>query len=228
MSTIVPVLPPAPVRGAPEDDYIETADAFAAALNPYGQVLQAVGEEVEANAAAAAASEAEAADRAAAAAASAVTAAAASSAGAPMWVAGNYTTGQVAWSPDSGITYRRRSPGGASPTDPAQDPTNWDVAVVAAALYIPEAGATVTARINAEHGLQNAGQSELVMPDPSLLVVGQVVGLAVENGRVDNLVTLTGGAKFNGETQPDDQLLIDDPFARLLFRWTGATYGWSA
>jgi hypothetical protein len=101
------------------------------------------------------------------------------------------------------------------------------LAVVAAPRYIPEGGATVTAVVNVEHALQRAGAQTVVLPDPSTLTPGDTIWVSVENGRSDNLLTLTGAAKFNGEVQADNQLLLDDPYARVNLRWSGATYGWS-
>lgn len=52
-------------------------------------------------------------------------AAAASSSGAPIWVAGSYTTGSPVYSPLNGMVYRRLTPGGSTVLDPSTDPTNW-------------------------------------------------------------------------------------------------------
>jgi|GEM_PF-830783 len=86
--------------------------------------LLAVANNVLNNATEAEASAATATTRAAEASASAN--AAAATAGAAMWVSGSYTTGQAAISPSNLQTYRRKAPGGTSPTDPASDSTNWE------------------------------------------------------------------------------------------------------
>lgn len=58
-------------------------------------------------------------------------------AGAPMWVAGNYTLGDYVWSPTSLLNYRRRTPGTtASATDPAADPVGWRL--VGSAMSMPQ------------------------------------------------------------------------------------------
>lgn len=57
--------------------------------------------------------------------AAASAAAAAASSGAAPWASGSYTTGTAAYSPINGLVYRRKAPGGASPTDPSLDSTNW-------------------------------------------------------------------------------------------------------
>ena len=147
-------------------------------------------------------------------------------AGATAWVAGDYTAGTVVYSPSSGLVYRRKAPGGASPTDPTADPARWRLAVLAAPLYRPEAAATSAAEVGVHHGLRYAGAQELVMPTPASLVDGDVLWVTVENGRADNFLSLSG-AKVNGEAPSGGVLVLDDPFAAILCRWTGATYGWS-
>lgn len=147
-------------------------------------------------------------------------------AGAVTWVAGSYATDAVAASPSTGLAYRRKAPGGSSPTDPALDPTNWRLAVIAAPLYREETGATVTGEVNVHHGLARAGVQNVNLPAPGVLQVGDVIWVSVLNGRADNYFTLNG-AKVNGEIQSGDVLVIDDPFANVMARWTGATFGWS-
>lgn len=44
---------------------------------------------------------------------------------AAVWASGTYATNAPAYSPINGLVYRRKAPGGASPTDPSADPTNW-------------------------------------------------------------------------------------------------------
>jgi len=123
--------------------------------------------------------------------------------------------------------YARKAPGGASPTDPALDPANWVLAVVAAPVLRNEAGAAASGEVNVHHLLSYAsGAQELNMPLPANLVVGDTIWVSVGNGRFDNFLTLNG-AKVNGEVQSGDVLVLDDAFAAILCRWTGATYGWS-
>lgn len=148
--------------------------------------------------------------------------AAATSVGATLWAAGSYPTGTPVYSPTSSLVYRRKAPGGASPTDPALDPMNWSLAIIAAPLYRPETGASATAEVNVDHGLRYAGAQELVMPGSP--VQGDVFWVRVENGRTDNYLT-TGGEKINGESMAT--LVLDDPFAALCCRYTGSSYGWS-
>lgn len=228
---VTPLPTPVPSR-ADRTNFAARADAFLAALPTFQTELDAVADnaydnatEAEADAVAAEASRVAAAASASAAAGSALSSA--QSAGATLWAAGSYASGAVVYSPTSGLVYRRKAPGGASPTDPANDPTNWQLAIIAAPRYVPEASATVTAVVNTEHGLQNAGATNVVLPDPAGLALGDTIWVSVENGRSDNYLTLTGSAKFNGEAQDSNQLLLDDPFARINLRWAGTTYGWS-
>lgn len=226
MSTTVPALPPAPSRNDQPDAFITAADAWVAALPAFGVAINAVGQESEAAAAAAEASELAADASRTAAAVSATTAA--QYAGAAEWVSGSYSTGAVVWSPSTGFVYRRKAPGGSSPTDPANDPTNWYLAVIPGLLYRPETTASFTAEVNVEHAMRYAGAQEADMPAPGTLssTGGEKLNIVVENGRADNYLTLNG-AKVNGEVQDNDKLYLDDPFAHIECRWTGPTYGWS-
>lgn len=61
---------------------------------------------------------------------------------------------------------------------------------------------------------------------PIAPVFGGENRITVGNGRSDNYITL-GGAKVNGEVQSGDVLILDDPFASITCRWTGADFGWS-
>jgi len=151
--------------------------------------------------------------------------AALSSAGASMWVSGSYATGALAWSPTSYQVYRRRSPGGASTTDPANDLVNWALAVLAAPQYRDETTAIVTGVVNAHHNLSFPGTQYVTMPTVGLQL-GDVLWVTVQNGRADNYLAL-GGNKVNGEVQDGDVLVLDDPYAGITARWAGATYGWS-
>lgn len=55
--------------------------------------------------------------------------AASASSGAAPWSAGSYVTGAAAYSLVNGLVYRRKAPGGSSPTDPSADSANWDAIV---------------------------------------------------------------------------------------------------
>lgn len=225
--TTITALPPVPQPADDVGTFNTKAFAFVAALVQFVTETNAVAGETNTAAGAAATSAAAALVSKLAALASETAAlasaqSAAASAGASLWVAGSYTTGTPVYSPTSSLVYRRKSPGGASPTDPANDPTNWSLAIIAAPLYRPETGATVNAEVNVEHGLRRAGVQEVVMPAaPS---VGDIFWVCVENGRTDNFLT-TGGAKVNGEDQAT--LTLDDPYAAVRCRYTGSSYGWS-
>ncbi|RZJ12079.1 MAG: hypothetical protein EOP39_04640 [Rubrivivax sp.] len=226
MSTIDP-LPPPPDPSDSASIFNSKAFAFFGALPAFQEQTNVVAGEMEDNRDEAAQSVIDAAAEHAAAEASALIAqgaatTAAMNAGAASWVSGSYVTGAVAYSPSNGLIYRRKAPGGASPTDPAADPTNWNVAVIAAPVYRPETGASANAEVNVDHGLRYAGAQELVMP--AAPAVGDIFWVRVENGRTDSYLT-TGGAKINGEVMAT--LTLDDPYAALACRYTGSSYGWS-
>jgi hypothetical protein len=208
------------------------ADIFLGALPSLQNQVNTVADQTYDNASEAYTKAVEASTSAASAAVSASSAALSSTAAAQytaasMWVAGSYPTGTVVWSPLRGVPYRRKSPGGASPTDPALDLVNWTLAVVVAIPYVLSTDATIQAVPSTEYGLQALSAQNVVMPDPATLEIGSVVGISIENGRLDNYLTLTGGASVNGELQEGNILIIDDEFARINVRWSGVTYGWS-
>jgi hypothetical protein len=124
--------PPPPITALPvapsRDDSVNfsvRADAFVAALPPFGTEANALASnvysnalEAEVDATAAAASEA---------AAAASAAAAQASANVTLWVSGStYTAGTNVYSPVDFLTYRRTSSSpGSSTTDPSADTTRW-------------------------------------------------------------------------------------------------------
>jgi hypothetical protein len=147
----------------------------AVAVNAYGNAVDAYG-----NAVAGAAS-------ASASAASAVTAAAnaaaaAASAGGATWSSGSYSTGTRAISPSNQRLYSRRAPGGASPTDPASDKTNW----APVPIDLPNetiSGTSGTLRPNVRHVATNAATCAFAL-DP--MTDGDVIEIAFQNGRLTN------------------------------------------
>lgn len=225
--TTISALPPAP---QPTDDVSTfNAKAFAlmAALAQFVSETNTVAGETNTASGTATAGASTATTKAAEANASAIAAqanalAAAASVGAALWSAGSYATGNPAVSPSTLLMYRRKAPGGASPTDPALDPANWALAIIAAPLYRTETSASANAEVNVDHALRYAGAQELVMPASP--AVGDIFWYRVENERSDNYFT-TGGAKVNGKVMAT--LVIDDPFAAGCCRYTGSSYGWS-
>lgn len=139
MSTPLPLsarkpLPPAPDSNA-EGDFESLADTFLSEMEPHRQRLEAVADNVYANAVAAGASASIAAQQAALAQQTVVQAqdlvdAAVSVSGAPMWVGVSldavpvYAKGTVVWSPTDGRLYRAKVMTGGGP-DPAVDSENW-------------------------------------------------------------------------------------------------------
>lgn len=74
---------------------------------------------------------------------------AAATAGATKWVSGSYAEGVAVWSPTDGQTYRRKAPGGASPTDPVNDKTNWVPVGVDPAALVPFSNPASLAQLHA-------------------------------------------------------------------------------
>ena len=163
------------------------ADALLGQLPTTATEINAVAENAYDNAVEAAASAATALTRQTAAeaardAANASAAAAAASAGASVWASGSYTTGTRAWSPSNQRLYARRSPGGASPTDPASDKTNW----APVPIDLPNetiSGTSGTLRPNVRHVATNAATCAFAL-DP--MADGDVIEIDFQNGRMTN------------------------------------------
>ena len=127
---IIPDLPPAPLRNDPEETYAEKASVFVGVMNPWGQMVNVIGEWIQ-DAWIAIKQyllEAETArDQAVDASDEAIAAANAATAvvDAAPWVSGQpYAQGEAAISLVDFQTYRRTT-AGSSATDPANDSTNW-------------------------------------------------------------------------------------------------------
>ena len=230
MATSVPTLPPFPGRSSPPDDYIPVADTFAAALQPWGVAVNAVGQE-----AAAAATSAEA--DAAAAALSAFNAAAFATiaenaaltasqvGGAPLWEMGPYDEGAAAVSPSNYLLYRRKAPGGYTEADPATDAENWEPGVAAAPLSLDMTTATPTIQMNVENRFQGGVQQLATVPSTDLSA-HSTFWIRVCNGRYDNLMDF-GSIPVNGIlcNASTGYLRLDDAFASACFRYVPGS-GW--
>lgn len=163
------------------------ADTLLGALPTFVTETNALADNVYDNAVEAAASAAASDASADASAASALTsaanaAAAAASAGGSAWASGSYTTGTRAISPSNQRLYRRLSPGGASPTDPASDKTNW----APVPIDLPNeviSGTSGTLRPNVRHVATNAATCAFSL-DP--MTDGDVIEIDFQNGRLTN------------------------------------------
>lgn len=163
------------------------ADTLLGALPTFVTETNALADNVYDNAVEAAASAAASDASADASAASALTsaanaAAAAASAGGSAWASGSYTTGTRAISPSNQRLYRRLSPGGSSPTDPASDPTNW-AAVPIGLPTVTVSGTTGTARPNERTRCTNSAAVALTV---STMVADDLIEIDFSNGRRDN------------------------------------------
>ena len=135
----IPTLPTAPSRGTAPDAFSLQADAFVAAMQPWGVAVQAVGD-------------AAAADAATASGAASLAVGAAAGVAAPVWVSGTtYAIGDARYSPADLQTYRRRT-AGAGTTDPSLDTTNW------ARLALSNTGQRLTRTSNTALTSSDAGR----------------------------------------------------------------------
>lgn len=111
---------------------------------------------------------------------------AAASAGATQWASGSYSTGARVWSPTNQRLYRRLSPGGASPTDPASDPTNWASVPIDLPVEIVT-GTSGTLRANVRTVATNAAACAFTAPT---LVAGDSFEVDFTNGRLNNSIDI--------------------------------------
>lgn len=119
-------------------------------------------------------------------AAAASAAASAASAGASVWASGNYTTGARAWSPTNQRLYRRLSPGGASPTDPASDATNWAPVPIGLPIKVIT-GTSGTLAPNTRYVATNPSACAFAL---SAMTDGDVFEIDFANGRRNNSVDI--------------------------------------
>lgn len=225
MMTLIPALPEPPRSTRPEDfalradDFLGELPGFAAAANAQAEennALHAAIVDVEAAVAAAALTARNAADLALAAVA------------APSWSADmTYTAGALAWSPITGLVYRRSSAGKSS-VDPSADPGNW---LLPGGAPEPEpeptgvvevSDATVQAASGVHYVLTATGSVDVQLPSEPAL--GDIVTITVANGLKTNVAspadnTIMGLA---------ESLLIDVISAVLRLQWlpAGSGYTW--
>lgn len=164
-------LPSAPLPTDDNATFNSKAFALLGALAGFVTEANATEAAVDADAAAAlahknaaATSETNASDFASAAAGNA--AAAATSAGAAIWAAGSYSTGQAARSPSNMRVYIARTTG-SKPTDPALDPTNWQLAYIGSLSSVDYAGTTATVSLGELSRFTNSAAVAVTVPAPT-------------------------------------------------------------
>lgn len=224
--TTISTLPPAP---QPTDDtatFNTKAFALLAALATFVSETNTVAGEVNTNATTATTGAATATAKAAAAlvseaAALASSQAAAASMGAPAWVSGTtYAVGDRAWSPASGLVYRRRTIG-AGTTDPSADPTNWSAISPNGLQQVIVSGTSATITANTDTAFTNAAQCAATVP---AIAVGEAFTVRFDNGRLDNTVDLGARSVIgpNGQIRSGVITLNAQPIISL--RWWGDYY----
>lgn len=221
--TTINTLPPAPDPATPAAVFDNTAYTWSTALASHSTQIDAAAQVTYNNAVEAAASAVTASDASVLAtssknAAEQAVIAATAVAGAAMWASGSYTTGAVVWSPANGQNYRRKSPGGSSPTDPASDPTNWYALTSLQALAYMRVTADTTAVSGREYGIA----ASLVLTLPATPIVGDVI----EFTNISNTQTATvnpNGQKIRGDSSV---MLLDSLTASARLTYSGATDGW--
>lgn len=139
-------------------------------------------------------------------------------AGSTQWASGSYATGAVVWSPTNGQNYRRKSPGGASPTDPANDPTNWYSLVNLQGLNL------VTISTNT---LAAAGR-HYVMIAPCQLTLPPNPNANDRVGFTDISLSKAASVNPNGGKIRDNSevMVLNAKYAEAVLIASGTTVGW--
>lgn len=216
-------LPPAPDPTTPAVTFDNTAYTWSAALPAFGTQTQAVAANVHANALEAEA-DANFAEQQALYAlnskndAEAAAVAAAAVSGATQWVSGSYATGAVVWSPTNGANFRRKAPGGASPTDPALDPTNWYSLVSLQGLALTRITGNTTAVAGRHYLIVNS----LVLTLPPDPTINDRIGFT------DISLSRTASIDPNGGKirNVSGVMVINVNYAEAVLAASGSTEGW--
>lgn len=228
-------VPPAPTTPAfpglaekAADTYNQSAEDWANAQPGFAAGVKDLGENTYANAveagaqASLAVSAAEAAAQSKADAAVSLAAAQAVS-GATKWAAGSYVEGVVTWSPANGQNYRRRSPGGASVTDPSLDPAGWFALLLMQALPMVRISGNATASLSVHYLMDPPAAPGVpyTLKFPPGPVEGDVAAFSHFTG-LRTCVLDPNGALLMGRS---GTCQLDDPTAGGLFKYSN-TYGW--
>ena len=218
----ITALPTPPSRSDPAN-FATRADAFLAALPTFATEANALADAVNVDAAAVAADAATAEAQANAAIAAkndaeAAAVAASAVSGATQWASGSYATGAVVWSPTNGQNYRRKAPGGASPTDPAADPTNWYSLVSLQGLALTRITGNTTAVAGRHYLIINA--LELLLPaSPTLNDRVGFTDLSLSKAATIN----PNGGKIRNVAET---MTLNSNYAEAVLIASGATEGW--
>ena len=220
----ITTLPEPPNRGTNTAEQFSTnADTFLGALPQFVQEANALQTAVNASEAQAIAKAAETVSNAAAAldaknAAEQAVVAATAVAGSTVWASGSYVTGAVVWSPINGQNYRRKSPGGASPTDPSLDPTNWYSLISLQGLAITRISGDTTA-VAGRHYLITAPLTLTLSASPS---VNDRIGFTDLSLTRTSIINPNGG-KIRNVAEP---MLLNLLYAEAVLAYSGTTEGW--
>lgn len=219
----IPALPPAPDPSTPSTTFDNTAYTWSAALPAHSAGVAAVGANVHANALEAEADALFAEQQALYALSSkndaeAAAVAASAVSGATQWASGSYATGAVVWSPTNGQNYRRKAPGGASPTDPAADPTNWYSLVSLQGLALTRITSNTTAVAGRHYLIVNS--LELLLPASH--TVNDRIGFTDISLSKTATVNPNGGKIRN----VSGSMVLNQLYAEAVLIGTGAAEGW--
>lgn len=138
--------------------------------------------------------------------------------GATQWVSGSYSTGAVVWSPANGQNYRRKSPGGSSPTDPSLDPTNWYSLVSLQGLAIVSISTNTTA-VAGRHYVMTAACTLTLPASPA---ANERVGFT-DVSLTKNCFIDPGAQKIRNVAEV---MQLNQLYAEGVLAFTATTQGW--
>jgi hypothetical protein len=194
MPTPPPPITALPVAPSREDsvNFAARADAFVAALPPFGTEANALASNVYSNALEAEVDATAAAASQAAAAASAAAAFAASNV--TLWVSGTtYAIGATVYSPIDFLTYRRKT-SGAGTTDPSLDSTNWQLISGIVGTLPPSSGGTGLTSVGTVGNVLTSDGTDWVSLPPSGLPELEVVSGTTQSAVKGKHYVLTNAA----------------------------------
>ncbi len=226
---IITDMPPAPSTAYPTD-FDAKGDAVLAAWQNNINEMNALGDNVFANATEAAASATDADISKVSAAASATAAAAA--AGAQKWVSGTtYSAGTAVWSPANSLIYRR-TVAGAGTVDPSQDTANWAPMFINGFLGVDfvVADKTLTAADAGRYqALAPGGGATLTVTMPAALAIPIGKSYPLQNvGSGAAIIALQGADSVDVGVSSVTSITLAPGESMMLVRSTGSTIWYDA
>jgi hypothetical protein len=137
------------------------------------------------------------------------------------WVSsGNYSVGNLRFSPANGLLYRCIQTANGRTTDPSDDTAYWSLQTVAAPTLVVNTTTTYTAVKQQHVEMTNSAASTVTLP--ATPAVGDWVWVGFTNNRVDNVIA-RNGSNIMGLAE---NLTVDWPYSGFVLRYVSASFGW--